>query len=106
MAITITDDRMTSDQTCHTAWSSQYAAADGRGAWIVSWLPLRLLDRNQAITAMTLAEWVATHEAPRECRHVALLAVWAAELHMSAAEALRQIEAATRARAHLAGTVA
>lgn len=106
MAIRITDDRMTSDQTCHRARSSRYASADGRGAWIVSWLPLRLLDRNQAITALTLAEWVATHEVSREHRHVALLDVWAAELHLPAAEAVCQIEAATWARAGRAGDVA
>jgi hypothetical protein len=35
---------------------SQYAAADGSGAWIVSWCTNRLFDRDQAITALTVAE--------------------------------------------------
>jgi hypothetical protein len=39
-----------------TARYSSHAAADGQGAWIVSGLPRRLFTRNQAITAMVLAE--------------------------------------------------
>jgi len=39
-----------------TAWSSQHAAADSHGAWIVSCHPDRLLTRNQAITVLTVAE--------------------------------------------------
>jgi hypothetical protein len=38
---------------------SKDAAADGNGAWIVSTHPARLFCRNQAITALTLAERVA-----------------------------------------------
>jgi hypothetical protein len=58
--MTITTALMTSDQTPHTARWSQHAAADGRGAWIASWLPQRLMSHNQAITAMTLAEMATT----------------------------------------------
>lgn len=58
---------MTSDQTKHTAQWSQHAAADGEGAWVVSWLPgRRLLTRDQAITAMTLAEMVAAEDSPAD----------------------------------------
>jgi hypothetical protein len=39
-----------------TAWFSEHAAADGRGAWIVSDRPRRLFSRNQAITALTITE--------------------------------------------------
>jgi hypothetical protein len=39
-----------------TARFSQDAAADGNGAWIVSTCPARLLDRGQAIMALTVAE--------------------------------------------------
>jgi hypothetical protein len=39
-----------------TARFSQHAATDGNGAWIVSAHPARLFNRNQAITALTLAE--------------------------------------------------
>jgi hypothetical protein len=42
-----------------TARYSPHAAADGQGAWIVPGLPSRLLNRNQAITAMVLAERLA-----------------------------------------------
>ena len=42
-----------------TARYSRSAAADGQGAWIVSGLPRRLFSRDQAITAMVLAEWLA-----------------------------------------------
>ena len=38
---------------------SWYAAADGNGAWIVSTHPAWLFSRNQAITALTLAERLA-----------------------------------------------
>jgi hypothetical protein len=42
-----------------TARFSQHAAADGNGAWIVSTHPARLFSRDQAITALTLAERLA-----------------------------------------------
>ena len=42
-----------------TARYSAHAAADGQGAWTVSGLPRRLFTRNQAITAMVLAERLA-----------------------------------------------
>jgi hypothetical protein len=41
-----------------TARYNSRAGADGQGAWIVSGLP-RLFSRNQAITAMVLAERLA-----------------------------------------------
>ena len=42
-----------------TARFSEHAAADDRGAWIVSDRPLRLFSRNQAITALTITELLA-----------------------------------------------
>ena len=39
-----------------TARYREHAAADGRGAWVVSGWPGRLFTRDQAITAMVLAE--------------------------------------------------
>jgi hypothetical protein len=42
-----------------TARFSKDAAADGNSAWIVSTHPLRLFYRDQAITALTLAERLA-----------------------------------------------
>lgn len=57
MSLTITDERMVSDRTPHTAVPVD--SAQPYGQWTVSWLPGRVLTRNQAITAMTLAEIVA-----------------------------------------------
>ena len=58
MTLTITDTTMTSDQTAHTA-----RPAPGRQhAWEVSWLPGQILDRNTAITAMTLADITAERD--------------------------------------------
>ena len=45
MNIRITDEAMTSDTTPHST------RPDGDG-WAVTWLPGRVLTRNQAITAM------------------------------------------------------
>jgi hypothetical protein len=42
-----------------TAEFREHAAVDGHGAWIVSSHPGRLFTRNQAITAMVLAERLA-----------------------------------------------
>ena len=50
MTLTITGTTMTSDHTAHTA-----RQVPGRNCWEVSWLPGQALDRNTAITAMTLA---------------------------------------------------
>ena len=62
MAIRIDEDSMTltvDDRVVATARFSQDAAADGSGAWIVSTHPARLFHRDQAITALTLAERLA-----------------------------------------------
>lgn len=56
MTLTITDTLITSDMTDARAEFRVHASADGSGAWVVSTRYGRLLDRNQAITAMTLAE--------------------------------------------------
>jgi hypothetical protein len=45
--------------TVATARLSPDAAAAGGGAWVVSGLPRRLVTRNQAITAIVLAERLA-----------------------------------------------
>jgi hypothetical protein len=62
MAIRIEDDFLSAEhdrRVIATARYSSHVAADGQGAWIVSGLPCRLFDRNQAITAMVLAERLA-----------------------------------------------
>ena len=83
MTLTITDTTMTSDQTAHTA-----RHAPGRNGWEVSWLPGQTLDRNTAITAMTLADTAAEpdlHEGHRLWPHVQS---WAAELGLTAPDAI------------------
>ena len=62
MAARIDDDYMTAEfggNVIATARYSSHAAADGQGAWTVSGLPRRSFTRNQAITAMVLAERLA-----------------------------------------------
>ena len=58
MVVTVTDGRMSSDSTRHYAELVRLA---GEG-WCVSWLPNRVLARNEATTAMVLAESVDTGE--------------------------------------------
>ena len=58
MAIQISDGFMAYEldgDVVATARSSQHAAADGQGAWIVSTYPARLFTYAQAITALALA---------------------------------------------------
>jgi hypothetical protein len=62
MAAQIEDQLMTAEfggRVVATARYNSHAAADGQGAWVVSGLPRRLFNRNQAITAIVLAERVA-----------------------------------------------
>ena len=63
MAARIEDQSMTAEyggRVAATARLSPDAAAAGEGAWVVSGLPGRLVTSNQAITAMVLAERLAT----------------------------------------------
>jgi hypothetical protein len=62
MAARIEDQLMTAEyggRVIATVLFSPHAAADGQGRWIMSGLPRRLFTRNQAITAMVLAERLA-----------------------------------------------
>ena len=82
MTLTITDTTMTSDHSDHTARCSP-----GRNGWEVSWLPGQILDRNTAVTAMTLADTAAgdLHDRHRLWPHIQ---GWAAELGLTAPQAL------------------
>jgi hypothetical protein len=83
MTLTITGTTMTSDHTAHTA-----RQASGRNGWEASWLPGQALDRNTAITAMTLAEVAAKddlHEGHRLWPHIQ---GWAAELGLTGPDAI------------------
>jgi hypothetical protein len=81
MSISITSDHMVCDVTGHTARRTE-------AGWQVSWLPGRTLDRNQAITAMTLGEAAARNPHPGD-RIWPFAEGWAAELDLpSAAKAV------------------
>jgi hypothetical protein len=59
MGIRITGDMMTMEIGNHvvaTAQFSEHAAADHSGAWIVSTCPVRLFNRDQAMTALMVVE--------------------------------------------------
>lgn len=62
MAIRFGSHSMTSDQTHHTATLDH--TTDGWERWTITWLPGREIGRNQAVTAMVLAEtcgWKSPH---------------------------------------------
>ena len=87
MTLTINDTTMTSDQTTHTARQ----APGQQGRWEVTWLPGQALDRNTAITAMTLADFTAAedlHEGHRLWPHIQ---GWAAELGLTGPQAVAAI---------------
>ena len=56
MALRITDELMTSTVTGHRAECRADAAAGGRGAWVCTRLPARLLTKAEAMMALDLAE--------------------------------------------------
>jgi len=76
----ITDTSMSSTSTDHTARRTHPT-----GQWRVSWLPRRLLTRNEAVTAMTIAEVIASRPAP-DSRIWSAVKAWAAELDLSTDE--------------------
>src|SRR5271167_355051 len=82
MAVRINENSMTveiNDRVVATARFSKDAAADGQGAWIVSTHPARLFTRNQAITALTLAERLAVGYGDKD----PFVQSWRAELSMT-----------------------
>ena len=86
MTLTIADHTISSDHSAHTA----RAVPGTRHLWEVSWLPGRHLDRNSAITAMTLAD-ITGHQDPGGGHQLwaqAHLEGWAAELGLTAPDAL------------------
>ena len=83
MTLTINDTTMTSDQTAHTARHSP-----DRDRWEVSWLPGQTLDRNSAITAMTLADTTAEPGLHEGHRLWPFVQGWAEELGLTAPDAI------------------
>jgi hypothetical protein len=89
VALTITDVLMSSDQTPHTAKRGQRGGIV-RDVWRVSWLSDRLLTRNEAITAMTLAEQV-DRNGLWDYRSSANIDAWAAELGLTGPQAIAML---------------
>ena len=86
MTLTIYDTAMTSDQTAHTA-----RLAPGRQHLReVSWLPGRALDRNSAITAMTLADLTSEADLNEQHHMWPFIQSWAAELGLTESDAINQ----------------
>ena len=85
MTLTINDTTMTSDQTVHTA-----RHAPDRNGWEVSWLPSQPLDRNSAITAMTLADHTSEPDLNEQHRLWPFIQGWAAELGLTGADAINR----------------
>ena len=83
MTLKIDDTTMTSDRTTHTA-----RHAPGRSGWEVSWLPGQILDRNAAITAMTLADTTAESGLAEGHRLWPAIQSWAEELGLTAPDAI------------------
>jgi hypothetical protein len=83
MTLTITGTTMTSDQSVHTA-----RRVPDRNGWEVSWLPGQILDRNTAITAMTLADTAAEDDPDERHQLWPLIQSWAGELGLTTHEAI------------------
>lgn len=81
MTLTITDTEMTSTATAHRAWRTDKG-------WRVTWRTGAVWDRNQAITAMSIAEHVdlsGFHEDDPQIHD------WARELGMTASDAAHMV---------------
>ena len=87
MGLTINDDSITGDRTRHAA----RRAPGHPGAWEVSWLPGQLMTRNTAITAMILADIASTETLHHRHRLWPHIQGWAAELGLTAPDALTRI---------------
>jgi hypothetical protein len=87
MALTITDNLMRSDQTPHTA--AAWPVPGEPTLWTVTWLPGRNLTRNQAITAMSLAEHI-DRNGSRDWLPAGHIDAWAGELGLTGPQAIEQ----------------
>jgi hypothetical protein len=93
MSTKITETEMSSDATPHTA--TAWPVPGEPTLWSVTWLPGRALTRDQAMTAMTIAETVAGHADTQNGAEgwQLQLGSWAAELGLSADEAAEMASA-------------
>jgi hypothetical protein len=81
----ISASMMTSNVTAHSA------RCVGDDRWEVSWLPGRILTGEQAVTAMTIASTVATHEVGAGDPEWATLDDWAVELDLTAGDVVAMV---------------
>jgi hypothetical protein len=81
MPLAITDTTMRSTATPHTARTAQ------DGGWSVSWLPDHTLTRDQAVSAMTIAETVSSGLEPGDRRWLHLDG-WARKLGLTGTQAV------------------
>ena len=86
MTVTIIDTTMTSDQTAHTAGLTP----GSQHLWEVSWLPGRVLDRNSAITAMTLADLTGEADLNEQHHLWPFIQGWAVELSLTGSDAINR----------------
>jgi hypothetical protein len=84
MTLKFTDETIISDHTPHVA---RLAPGD-QHTWEVSWLPGRSINRNTAITAMVLADVIGSHHLHAGHRLWPHIEGWAAELDLTAPDAL------------------
>jgi hypothetical protein len=88
MTLSIADGEITSEQTPHTA--TAWPVPGEPTGWSVTWLPGRNLTRNQAITAMTLAEMI-DRNGLWDYRSSANIDAWAAELGLTGPQAIEML---------------
>ena len=96
MTLTIDDATMTSDQTAHTARQ----APGSQHLWEVSWLPGQALDRNSAITAMTLAGYAGEHGLNERHQLWPFIQGWAAELGLTGSDAITRASSGRPGQQH------
>lgn len=89
MSVTISDRIMTSDATPHAA----RLAPGEQHQWEVSYLPGRRVTRNQAITAMVLAEAGSPASASDRDRMQPFIQGWAHELGLTPGQAATRLAA-------------
>ena len=87
-ALRISDELITSTDTPHVVWRRPDATAGERRVWVVSWLPRRLLTKQQALAAMMLAEAVSTGIRPDDQQRVKS---WAHELGFTGPEVIARL---------------
>ncbi len=78
------------------------APTETGGRWVVSWMNgvgEPTVSRNQAVTAITLAAHIATHDGgncDQTCRRWPFVENWASELGMAATDVVQAVKATER----------